>query len=653
MFYIWDLETYANCFLFAGMAENDNQVTVFEISDRKNERAALLDHLSRIQTAGWIMVGFNSLGFDYPILHSLLTDPYMFDAKKAHQLCVQIISQQDYSNAGNLRIAMKDRIIPQCDLVKINHFDNKSRRTSLKSLQVAMRSESVEDLPYDPNVPLTSEQMDKLVLYNKHDVTETRKFFFKCKHLINMREELLQNGVLGGDVLNYSEVRIGTEYLIKKIGRAKCFVSPGNPRQTIRHEIAFKDVILPKIQYRTDHFNEVFEWFKKQIIYITGEERPKHEATLAGLQFHFGVGGVHASVENKHYKSNDTHVIRDIDVSGMYVAVAIANGFHPEHLGQEFVTAYRQLQQDRKQYPKSSVMNLLLKLAGNGAYGNSNNTFSPFYDPKYTYSVTINGQLQLLQLVELISLIPGVEIIQANTDGITVYMPRSVDMYFKLWCDEWESNTGLKLEHVEYSDMWIRDVNNYLAITIDGKVKRKGAYWYPESEKDYSGSGSGTVWNKDFSNMAVQKVIEPVLRYGWDASDVLRVLTDPFDFMLSYKTPGNGKVFIGDKPMTKTVRYYVAKNGEKMIKRAKPKGELGSYKRKNKLTDKFYESILKEIGPGVWDARIHTGNKSKYTEVITSIQSGKLVSECNVASKFDWNNLDWSYYESEVNKLIV
>ena len=92
-------------------------------------------------------------------------------------------------------------------------------------------------------------------------------------------------------------------------------------------------------------------------------------------------------------------IIIDIDVAGMYVAVAIANGFSPEHLGQDFVNAYRQLQSDRAQYPKGTTMNAVLKLAGNGVYGNSNNPYSCFYDPKYTFSVTVNGQLQLLQLV--------------------------------------------------------------------------------------------------------------------------------------------------------------------------------------------------------------------------------------------------------------
>lgn len=647
-FYIWDLETYNNCFLFTGKFEDDDNIFTFEISDRKNEREQLLSHLSYLQNSKVFMVGFNSLGFDYPILHELLNNPYTFTAMTAYLHCQRIIGSQEYGQNPN-SIYLTDRIIPQIDLVKVNHFDNQARRTSLKSLQFAMRSESVEDLPYDPSIPLTFSQMDELISYNRHDVTETELFFKKCKHAVLMRQDLLTNGILTGDVLNFSDVKIGTEYLIKKIGRAKCFVSKSTPRQTFRESVSFKDIILPKIYYRTELFESVKDWFSKQKIWIgKDDEKPKFEINLADIQFHFGLGGVHASVENKVYESTGTHVIRDVDVSGMYVAVAIANSFSPEHLGIDFVTAYRQLQKDRGAYKKGTMMNAVLKLAGNGVYGNSNNPYSCFFDPQYTYSVTVNGQLQLLQLVEMFSLIPGLEIIQANTDGVTVYMRRELSNLFDLWKSDWESMTGLKLEEVDYSKMWIRDVNNYIAITTKGKIKRKGAYWYPENEEDYEG-----VWNKDFSNMTAQKGVEQVLLGTATAEEVLMVLSDPFDFMLRYKTTAGSKVFIGDKEMSKTVRYYVSTKGEKMQKVSTPKGKIGDFKRKNSLSDSEFNKILSTIPEGTWDERIHTKNKSKYTQVITSIESGRLIKCCNKASDFDWSDVDYEYYAKEINKLII
>jgi hypothetical protein len=530
----------------------------------------------------------------------------------------------------------------------VNHFNNANRRVSLKSLEFAMRLESVEDLPF-PIRDLSSDEMDTLIKYNAWDVIATEEFFKHCQHAIKMREDLRDTGVLTGDVLNYSDVKIGVEYLIKKIGRSKCFVKGSTPKQSIRESIAFAPIILPHVQFRSEEYQQVRDWFSQQVVRPDVKEtKPKLSKKLAGVDFHFGLGGVHASVNNKVYKDSDTHMIMDIDVTGMYVSVAIANDFAPEHLGKDFSLAYAQLKRDRGQYKKGTPMNATLKLAGNGVYGNSNNKYSCFRDPKYLYTVTANGQLQLLQIVETLALIPGLEVIQANTDGITVYMRRDLYHFFKMWVGEWEKMTGLVMEYVEYQTMHISNVNHYLAVTTDGKIKRKGKYWYPEKWSDYDG-----VWNKDFSNLSAAKVASQVMLNGGSIADTLMLVTDPFDFMLRYKTPGGATVYLGDKPMSKTVRYYVSTAGQPMRKVAKPKGEIGQYKRKNKLTDAYWEKIMGEIGPDVWDERVHNKKKSKYEIVTTSIQSGRLIKECNLASKFDWSDVDWDYYIKEIEKLII
>lgn len=647
-YFIYDLETLINCFTFTGKFKDDDTYRTFEISSRKNQKTDLLNWLSYLKNSDCYMVGFNNLGFDYPIIHDLMNSPYVFDYNKAYQLCQQIIGSQNYGSPQHL-IPFKERFIPQIDLVKINHFDNKNRRTPLKSLQVAMRLQNVEDIPVELGVNLTPEQMDQVIHYNKNDVYATEVFLNKCLHLVEMRKELLDNGVLTGDVLNYSDVKIGTEYLIKKIGRQKCYITGSTPRQTLRSSVAFKDIIFPKIFYKTEPFEEVLNWFNQQTIYTGSEiEPPRLESKLANLDFHFGVGGVHASVESKKYESSNDSVIKDLDVSGMYPSIAIANDLAPEHLGKEFSLAYKQLKSDRDNYKKGTTMNKTLKLAGNGAFGNSDNPYSCFYDPKFPKQITVNGQLQLLQLAETLSLIPGLELIQCNTDGITALVPRKLEYLFKLWKDDWQVQTGLALEEVEYSKMFIRDVNNYLAVTKDGKVKLKGAYWWPKEPEDYDG-----VWNKDFSMMVVQKVTELCLINNWNPEKVIMAMTDPFDFMLRYKTPSGAKVFIGDKEMTKTVRYYVSTKGQPMKKVAMPKGEIGQFKRKNKISDEEFNKVMSQIGPGVWDDRIHTKNKTRYEMVSTSIENGKLVKECNDASKFDWSDVDYNYYIEEIKKLEI
>ncbi len=650
--YCYDLETLFNCFLFCGKFYGQPEIQMFEISSRMNQRNELLQWLNYLQNAKVTMVGYNSVSFDYPVLHRLITEPYTFTYEVAYAEAQKIITSQRFGAGANPHtIWLKDRLIPQLDLMKVHHFDNATKATSLKSLQFAMRLESVEDMPVAHNVALTHEQMDMARGYNINDVMATDAFTTKSMPAIQIRQELLESGVLYGDVLNYSDVKIGTEYLVRKIGRTKCYTG-NKPKQSLRNAVALNSVILPKINFRSENFESVREWFAGQTIFTGSTQRPGLESNLGGLEFHFGLGGVHASVKSKKFTTTETHIIKDIDVGGMYPAVSIANDFSPEHLGNDFVVAYRQLKADRANYAKEMAMNKVLKLASNGAFGNAGNVFSPFFDLKFLYSITVNGQLQLLQLVEMLSTIPGLELIQANTDGITALVPRVAENFFNMWCADWEAQTKLKLEYTEYDKMWIRDVNNYLAIDMKGKVKRKGAYWYPTCEEDYWG-GSGSNWNKDFSNMAIQKTIEQVLVNNWDPESILRLLANPFDFMSRYKTPSGAKVFIGDKQMLKTVRYYVSTAGEPMKKVSTPKGQIGAYKRKSKLKDSEYHKILNEIGPGVWDDRIHTKNKSKYEMVSTNIENGRLIKACNHVRDFNWKDVDFDYYVKEVEKLRI
>jgi hypothetical protein len=146
-YYIWDIEVFPNCFLFSGKWRGaTQQCNVFEISSRRNDKQQLLSFLNYLKDCKAMMVGFNNLGFDYPIIHELTNSPYTFDAIKAFQLAQKIIEAGRGPFRSKNSISLKNRNIDQLDLFKMNHFDNEAKRTSLKVLQCAMRSRSVEDL---------------------------------------------------------------------------------------------------------------------------------------------------------------------------------------------------------------------------------------------------------------------------------------------------------------------------------------------------------------------------------------------------------------------------------------------------------------------------------------------------------------------------
>ena len=107
----------------------------------------------------------------------------------------------------------------------------------------------------------------------------------------------------------------------------------------------------------------------------------------------------------------------------MYPNIAISNRVYPEHLTEKFCDIYEDVYNQRKSFAKGTAENAMLKLALNSVYGDSNNKYSVFYDPKYTMNITINGQLSLCLLAEKLLTIEGLKIIQVNTDGVTVVVP--------------------------------------------------------------------------------------------------------------------------------------------------------------------------------------------------------------------------------------
>ncbi|HEY3487131.1 MAG TPA: hypothetical protein VGL10_03625, partial [Gammaproteobacteria bacterium] len=74
------------------------------------------------------------------------------------------------------------------------------------------------------------------------------------------------------------------------------------------------------------------------------------------------------------------------------------------------------------------------------------------------------GQLLQCVLAEALLRVPGLRLLQMNTDGLTVHVPRSQLQMTEDVCNWWERQTCLELECNFYSFIAIRDANNYIAV---------------------------------------------------------------------------------------------------------------------------------------------------------------------------------------------
>jgi hypothetical protein len=602
--YVYDCEITVNHFLLCAVHTDTGERTSFEISARRNDCDTLLQWMSLLSQNGGRMVGFNNLGFDYVLLHSITHG--MRDPAQLFDLAQRVIGSE---NKFDFYIRPTERMVPQIDLYKIHHFDNKARTTSLKALEFAMQLPNIADLPFPPGAHLTTEQMDVVIDYCWNDVEATVEFYRESREQVAFREQLASR-YPGWDWLNFSDVKIGKvifQIKLEEVG-VQCYDKEG-PRQTQRSKIDLVECVPPYVCFADPEFQRIYQHLRSTTITQTKGAFDNLSARVGGLDFIFGTGGLHASVENESFKADDEWMIYDVDVTSLYPSLAIENGYYPEHLTEKFVEVYRGLREERLKHKKGSAENAMLKLALNGVYGASNDPYSPFFDPLFTMRVTISGQLSLAMLAEWLLGVPRLKIIQCNTDGITLWMPRTSKHIADNVCRYWERVTKLSLEYVEFDYMVIADVNSYLARKLDGTVKRKGRYEYD------------LEWHKDPSAIVVQKVAEKVLLEGAPVMETLQNWSDFFDFMLRLRATGNTKLVLDtgsqDEPLDKTVRYYVSTEGGGLFKIMPP--------------------LAKE--PDKW-RRI-------------GVQSGWKVTPCNDLREFNpLPPIDYRWYANEVSKLV-
>lgn len=660
--WVYDLETYPNVITASFKHMNTGHRVRFEVSPRVNQLGEFVLFLQGLAAMRCRGIGYNNEGFDYPILHFIMQHGVALTVHHIYEKAAAIIATP-WENRFDSVIWAQDRFFEQIDLYKIHHFDNKNRRTSLKEIEFNMRSDSIQDLPFEPGVPLTLDQIPTLIYYNDHDTDETGKFYIETLPMIEFRESLTQE--YGRDYMNHNDTKIGKDYFAQELERiipGSCYAKDPvtgrrTKRQTIRNYINIADVIFPYINFKTPEFQRVRDWLASQTVTETKGVFNDLSATVNGFTFDFGLGGIHGSIDSHTVYSDADYVIYDWDVASYYPNLAIANRLYPAHLGVEFCDIYKNIYLERKKHKKGTMKNGAYKLALNGGgFGGSGDKYSVFYDLQYMLSITVNGQLLLCLLAEHLMAIPGLQMIQANTDGVTVRCPRVYVDHMKAVCKWWEEFTLLELESAIYNRMFIRDVNNYIAEYESGKLKRKGTYCY----------GDDMGWHQNQSQMVVPMAAEAALVHGQDPADFIRSHRVIHDFMLRTKVGKADHLMLDNVEQQRIARYYIATTGGSLVKVSPPvKGaKVGQWKRANGLTDQFYNGVIAELRQGdhtgaeldstgvPWDERINTKNRSTYNERRTGISTGHKVRICNDIADADWSAINYDYYIEEARKLI-
>ena len=412
-----------------------------------------------------IWVGFNSNHYDQYILKAILCG---FDPKKVNDYIIQ------EGNPG-WQYSSLFRKVP------LNSYDVMlSLDKGLKWFEGSMGNNIKEtSVSFDINRKLTAAEIAETVKYCIHDVEQTIEVFLQRKEEFTGRLELVKLACKG-QPLNLSLISRTKPQLTAIILNACRHSDRGDEF----------DIDFPNTN-RVKKYKDVLDWYQNPDNHcyykqLPGKKQPQknqYSVMVAGCPHTFAWGGVHGALEK--YRGEGYYLM--MDVASLYPSLMIQYGLHSRNIAdpQTFVDIYHErLDLKKKKDPLQAVLKIVL----NSTYGVLKDKNNDLFDPLMSNKVCIYGQILLLDLIEHIE--PYAQLIQSNTDGILIKMPQgqNEEEWFNCIDDiawEWEQRTKLTLEFEEYRKVFQKDVNNYIIVDADGKVKSKGSYVKKLSDLDY------------------------------------------------------------------------------------------------------------------------------------------------------------------------
>jgi hypothetical protein len=583
-----DYETIVNCFVAVFESYDRKTRKVFVISKYQNDAVDFVKFLIESKKAKDWHFGYNNIAFDAQITEFVLanTKEFLDPLEDAEALAYRLYEYAQYVIGKSDRNEFLDypefKLSIRCvDIFKLNHWDSNAKRTSLKWTQFGMDWENVEEMPH-PHYEriIDKETLIMVVKYCINDVRSTKAIFTMTDSKgtkvmvsqINLRAKLSET--YNVNLLSASEPKISKEiflhFLSEKLGISKKEIKE---MRTYRKNVVIRDIILPCVKFETPEFNGVHNWFKNLVVDTAildtdddiKKKGPKYSMMHKGVPTDYALGGIHGCIAPGVYEPKPGRKILSVDVTSFYPNLAIKNKWSPAQIPQDdFCELYEWFFEERKKYPKSNPLNYLFKIVLNSTYGLSKSKYSFLYDPELTFRITVNGQLLLSMLYEMITTrIPNCQPLMQNTDGLEFDIDEKDEELFFSICKEWEDLTQLQLESVEYKKMIIGDVNNYIGIYDNGKTKCKGRFEFEE-----------LPLHKNKSNLVIPKAWFEYFVNGTDPKEYLMTNRNIFDYCTGSKIKGNWffvergvkeGVFYENK-LQKLVRYFVSKKGTKIIK---------------------------------------------------------------------------------------
>jgi len=538
--FIFDVESYVNFWVVAFKHSDSGKYVVFE-----NKGIGVIPERDKLHwlLKNFLCVGFNSKIYDIPMVSLAIEG---FDNKALKQASNAII----FGNLLPYQIEQHFKIT----LLTYNHIDLIEvcpLEGSLKLYAARIHCKRIQDLPIQHEAVLTKTEQEKVLDYCLNDLDNTELVVKFLYPQLELRYTL--SAQYGIDVRSKSDAQIAEAVIsheLKKLTGKK----PERPKNYSQYFFylppAFITFGYPSLQTVLQTIRETpFEVGDSGEI-ITPEAIQNLSVRFGNCVYRFGMGGLHSSEKTIAHKSTAEFKLRDIDVVSYYPAIVVNQELHPKHLGKAYLEIYKSLIRRRvdAKHAGDKMTASSLKITVNGLFGKFGNKWSIVYSPDVLIQITISGQLCLLKLIEMIET-AGIEVISANTDGVVINCPATMEDTLNTTIKQWEKLTGFETEETRYKAIYSRDVNNYIAIKekSEDEPKVKGSY----SER---GSSGDTILSKNPETLICNDAAIGFLWKGTPVEETIRNCNDVRRFITVRNVRGGAAK--SGKYLGKTIRWY-------------------------------------------------------------------------------------------------
>jgi hypothetical protein len=543
---IVDVECYPNYFLVL-FRRPDGKCRAFEKFHGCNlDRAALAEVMLAPDVE---LVSFNGNSYDILMCRLAMAGAPCDELKDASD---DIIVNSLRSWQFYRKYEIKEIPFNHVDLIEVA-----PGQVGLKIYGGRLHCKKLQDLPYPPDTVLTREQMIEVREYCKNDLVVTEELRGFLSEQVDLRRRMSEQ--YGVDLRSKSDAQIA-EAVLKAEYEFRTGGTP--PKVEILYD-EFQYEPPEYIKFLTPTLQNCLDTIvsSPMVIQKTGHVKmpsaiEKMAIDIGSSRYKIGIGGLHSQESSVAHIADDEFVLIDRDVRSYYPNLMLNLGMSPPSFGDSFTPVYRDILVRRFAAKDSGDMITAdaLKITLNGTFGKTSNKYSLLYSPKMMIQTTLTGQLSLLMLIEMLEMCQ-IPVVSANTDGVVIKCPLGKQDLLNAVIVKWEKRTNLETEEVRYKALYSRDVNNYIAIKEDGKVKAKGMY----VENTHGRPG---ISKNPQNEICAYAVIE----YLRNKKSIKQTLLECRDIrrFLTLRTVNGGAVKPGYS-LGKVVRWYYAKGEEGTI----------------------------------------------------------------------------------------